>query len=133
MDSGSQIVSMSERVALTTGLTWNPDICIHMQSANKQVEKTLGLARNVPFLLGDLTVYLQVHIIRDPAYDVLLGRPFDALTESLIKNTSTCSHTITLTDPNTCRRFTIPTFERGAAPQVLSKAPAPSVFPASMN
>jgi hypothetical protein len=27
---------------------------------------------------------MQVHIIRDPAYDILLGRPFDVLTKSVI-------------------------------------------------
>ncbi|SJL18320.1 uncharacterized protein ARMOST_21906 [Armillaria ostoyae] len=66
-DTGSQIVSMSERITDRLGLIYDPDIVINMQSANKQVEKSLGMAKNVLFLFGDITVYLQIHIIRDPA------------------------------------------------------------------
>ena len=61
-------------------VSWDPDIKIQVQSANKTVEETLGLAKNVPFIFGDITVYLQVHIFTDPAYKVLLGRPFNVLT-----------------------------------------------------
>ena len=65
LDGGSQIVSMAKDVAVRLKVPWNPEIVIHMQSANRQLEKTLGLAQNVPFLFGDITVYLQVHIITD--------------------------------------------------------------------
>ncbi len=65
-------------------VSWDPGYTINLQSTNKGIERTLGLARNVPFLFGEATVYLQVHIVRDPAYKVLLGRPFDALTESQV-------------------------------------------------
>ena len=34
LDGGSQIVSMSKAVAVRLGLPWDPEICIHMQSAN---------------------------------------------------------------------------------------------------
>jgi len=37
-----------------------------MQSVNRTVERTLGLARNVPFSFGEITIYLQVHVIKDP-------------------------------------------------------------------
>lgn len=40
LDGGSQIVSMARDAAERLGLHWDPDICIHMQSANKQIEKT---------------------------------------------------------------------------------------------
>lgn len=122
-DGGSQIVSMAETVAKRLGIAWDPDIKIHMQSANNQIELTLGLARNVPFLFGEITVYLQVHIIREPAYKVLLGRPFDVLTESLVANSADGGQTITIKDPNTGRRSTIPTFARGSDPEIAEKRP----------
>ncbi len=99
-DTGSQIVSMASHVADRLGLIYDPDIVINMQSANKQVEKSLGMAKNIPFLFGDITVYLQVHIIKDPAYDVLLGRPFDALTTSTVYNMADGGQTIKIQDPN---------------------------------
>lgn len=112
-DSGSQIVSMSFDQAKESKLSWDPDIQIYMQSANGSLEKSVGLARNVPFEFGKLVVYLQVHIIRGPAYRILLGRPFEILTESVITNSADGSQTITLRDPNTGTRCSMPTHARG--------------------
>ena len=80
LDGGSQIVSMSKATAEDLGLTWDPKILIHMQSANRQFKKSLGLAKNVPFMFETIDVYLQVHVINEPTYKVLLGRPLDAVT-----------------------------------------------------
>jgi hypothetical protein len=113
MDTGSQIVSMALMVAERLGLSWDPDIRIFMQSANGQLKKSAGLARNIPFLFGDIPVYLQVHIIDQPAYQILLGRPFDVLTESETRNFKDGSQTVTIRDPNTDRRLTMPTHARG--------------------
>jgi hypothetical protein len=114
MDSGSQLVSMKERIARELGICWSPDVKVDMQSANGSVESTLGLARNVPFCFnGQITLYFQVHIMKDPAYMILMGRPFDAIGQSWIKNESDGSQTITITDPNSGKHLTMPTYERG--------------------
>lgn len=120
LDSGSQIVSMDFDQAKILGLIWDPNIQIYMQSANRTMEKSVGLARNVPFRWGDMTVYLQVHVIKGPAYKVLLGRPFDALTKSQVDNSEDGGQIITLTDPNTGRVYAVPTFDR-----VKAKSAAP--------
>ena len=57
LDGGSQIVAMDIKIAKNLAVSWDPDIKIQMQSANKTVEETLGLAKNVPFIFGDITVY----------------------------------------------------------------------------
>lgn len=114
IDNGSQIVSMALKVAVRLMLSWDPDIKILMESANGQLKATEGLARNVPFVFGDITVYLQVHIIDQPAYDILLGRPFDILTESQTRNYPDGGSTITIKDPNSNRRCELPTHARGA-------------------
>jgi hypothetical protein len=121
LDPGSQIVSMSKAVSITLGVNWDPDITVHMQSANNTLEKTLGLARNVPFLFGTITVYLQVHVIENAAYKVLLGRPFDIITESVVRNAKDGSQSLTLTDPNTGERCVMHTHERGKVPTVLQR------------
>ena len=121
LDPGSQIVSMSKSVATMLQVPWDPDITVHMESANKALEKTLGLAKNVPFVFGPITVYLQVHVIEKVAYKVLLGRPFDTITESEIKNSMDGSQSLTLTDLNTGERCVMQTHERGKAPTVLKR------------
>lgn len=117
LDSGSQIVSMAESIAMRTGVSWDPDVTIDMQSANKSVNRTLGLARNVPFTFGSITVYLQVHIIRNPAYTILMGRTFDSLTRSQLQNEHDGTATLRIEDPNSARKAVVPTFERGKGPR----------------
>ena len=122
LDPGSQIVSMSKAMSVLLGVNWDPDITVQMQSANNTLEKTLGLAKNVPFLFGTITVYLQVHVVGNAAYKVLLGRPFDIITESVVKNARDGSQSLTLTDPNTGKRCVMHTHERGKVPTVLQRS-----------
>jgi hypothetical protein len=114
LDPGCQIVAMSEEVANALALPYDPAVRLNMMSANGGVDQSLGLARNVPFLVGEITVYLQVHVLRDPAYDILLGRPFDVLTRSVVRNFTDGNQNITINDPNTGRQMTIPTIPRGS-------------------
>ena len=122
LDGGSQIVAMAEHVALKAGISWDPRIILNMQSANGQVNPSLGLARNVPVTIpGGVTVYLQIYIIRNAAYDVLLGRPFDALLSTRTENLPGEEQVLTICCPNTAVTMTIPTYARGEHP-----APSPA-------
>ena len=73
LDPGCQIIAMSEEVSNTLALPYDPTIWLNMVSANSGMDQSLGLAHNVPFLVRDITLYLQVHILYDPTYDTLLG------------------------------------------------------------
>ena len=109
LDLGCQIVAMSEAVAVKIGLIYDPTVVLHMQSANGQIDHSLGLARNVLFMIGDIPFYLQVHILCAPAYNVFLGHPFDILTESVVQNFSNEQQLITIKDPNSDQVMTVPT------------------------
>ena len=121
LDTGSQICSMDADIARNLGISWDPDVVIHLQSANRTVEKTLGLARNVEFDFGGVVAYIQLHIIRRPAYSVLLGRPFDVAMSSEVSNHTSGDQSLTLKDPNTGRRITIPAFPKGKPPPHIQK------------
>ena len=116
LDQGSQIVSISKAIAKGLGLTWDPEILIHMQGANGQFERSLGLAKNVPFKFGKLIVYLQMHVFTEPPYKVLLGRPFDAVTRSTYKNDEYGGQMLILKCPLTNDEIEVETFERGKTP-----------------
>ena len=120
LDPGCQIVAMSEGSCFELGLAFDLTIKLNMQSANGNINQSLGLSCNVPFQIGPITFYLQVHIIRSPAYDVLLGRPFDILTESVVRNFANKDQTITIRDPNSGRCVTVPTLPRTNKSQGLS-------------
>ncbi|KAJ7051592.1 hypothetical protein C8F01DRAFT_1339229 [Mycena amicta] len=115
VDPGSQICAMSESICHNLALSYDPTIILQMQSANGAISPSLGLARNVPFKIGNITLYIQVHIVRNPAYDILLGRPFDVLTQSVVRNYENNDQTITIRDPNTGKTATVPTIPRGSA------------------
>ena len=86
LDPGSQVIAMSEAICHEVGLPYNPTLRICLVSANGTFDYSLRLARKIPFQVGTITVYLQVHIIRKPSYGVLLGRLFDIVTQSVIRN-----------------------------------------------
>ena len=75
---------------------------------------SLSLTRNVPFKIGPVTFYMQAHVIDSKTYEVLLGRPFDILTESVIRNFANEDQTITIHDPNTGQHVMVPTLARGS-------------------
>jgi len=51
LDPGCQIIAMSEEVCHELSLSYDPSIWLNMQSANRTVDQSLGLACNVPFSL----------------------------------------------------------------------------------
>lgn len=73
LDLGCQVVAMSEEVCNALALHYDLTVQLNMVSANGGIDQSLGLARNVPFFVSDITIYLQVHILRSPAYEILLG------------------------------------------------------------
>ncbi|KAG6860367.1 hypothetical protein C0995_012193 [Termitomyces sp. Mi166 len=125
VDSGSQIVSMLEEIAHHLGLVYDLIVILNMQSANGAIDQLQGLARNVPCTIAGLTIYLQVHVISQPAYDILLGKPFNILTRSIVRTLSANKTVITITDPNGGDSCTIATFERGCHKR---KLPPPTFF-----
>ncbi|KAF8647802.1 hypothetical protein AX14_008862, partial [Amanita brunnescens Koide BX004] len=86
VDSGSMIIAMSNAVCNHLGLTYDPMILLNMESANGDIDTSLGLACNLPFTISNITVYLQVHVVQSLAYDILLGQPFEVLTKSIVHN-----------------------------------------------
>jgi len=100
LDSGCQIVGMSLAIWMALRSQINPKHTVSMQSANGMVDQSLGIIENLSFRFSAIELQLQVHVIEDPAYDILLGCPFDVLTESSVKNYCNEDQTITITNPN---------------------------------
>jgi hypothetical protein len=112
VDPGSSIIAMSEDVCHRLSLVYDESVIIELQSANSGINHSLGLARNVPCKIGRITLYAQIHIICNPAYNILLRRPFDVITESNVKNWRDESQTITIFNPNSTKVSAISTFPR---------------------
>ena len=86
LDPGSMIIAMSDAVSHQLGIPYNPEIKLQMQSANSEYNLTLSLACDMLFRFNDIMLLIQCHIVQSPAYDILMGRPFDVLTSSIMRN-----------------------------------------------
>ncbi|PIL31779.1 hypothetical protein GSI_06483 [Ganoderma sinense ZZ0214-1] len=112
LDGGCQFIAMSEECALRLKLPYDPSVTLRAVAANGSTDRVLGLARNVPLTLpGMITVHLQVYIIRNASYDVLLGRPFESFLSARIENRADAEQLVTVRCPNTNITVTIPTLE----------------------
>jgi len=114
LNPGCQVVAMSEEVCNVLALHYDPTIRLHMVSVNGSINQALGLVHNIPFLIGDITLYLQVYVLYAPSYYILLGRPFDVLTQSIVRNYTGKNQIVTIIDPNTGWKATIPTIPCGS-------------------
>ena len=56
VDPGCQIIAMVESVCHSLGLAYDPHIRLNMESANGTFDWSLSLARNVSFVVGDITL-----------------------------------------------------------------------------
>lgn len=117
IDGGSQIASISLKAALELGIAYDPSFKITMESADKGRTSTLGLARNIPFDFEGIVYYLQLHVLEDPAYEVLLGRPFEVVSNLVITNLANGNAVGTLTDNTNGKKLTIPSYRRGQIPR----------------
>lgn len=117
VDGGSQIASISLKAALELGIAYDPTFTITMESADKGRTSTLGLARNIPFDFEGIVYYLQLHVLQDPAYEVLLGRPFEIVSNLVITNLPNGNAIGTLTDNTNGKKLSLPSYRRGQIPR----------------
>lgn len=112
LDGGAQIVAMRKDIWEKTGIVLKPDEAITMETANSAQVKTVGKAQNVRFTFGSVDLYLQLQVLDDAPFEVLLGRPFFALTACETRDFPSGEQQITLTDPETGERVMVATKPR---------------------
>jgi len=72
----------------------------------------MGLLPNLRVTIRNCDFYLQVQVIDDTSYEILLGRPFLTLAQANTRHFSNGDSHITLVDPNSQAVITIPTQPR---------------------
>src|SRR5580704_12327609 len=112
LDSGSQIIGLRKDLWIKLGLPVRSDHTMTMESANSSLDETLGLLQDLKLIIGGYEFFLQVQVMENAPYELLLGLPFQTLTESSVKHYANGDANITLSDPNTGAIITIPTKDR---------------------
>jgi hypothetical protein len=101
LDGGAQIVVMRKDIWQRLRAPISAAKAMSMESANAGKTMTLGLVENLPLTIGAITVLLQVQIVEDAPFEVLLGRPFFDVTSCVEVSRSGGSHQIQLRCPKT--------------------------------
>ncbi|KAJ2934660.1 hypothetical protein H1R20_g2455, partial [Candolleomyces eurysporus] len=112
LDDGSQIIRLRRELWEKLGVPVRSDHKLTMESANTTTSDTKGLIPNLKVTIGGCDFYLQVQVVDNASYDMLLGRPFHVLTEAMVRHFKNGDATATLTDPNTGAIITVPTKAR---------------------
>ena len=75
LDGGAQVVIMRKDIweQLRPPIILNKAMA--MESANSGTTVTLGLLKEYPVQLGPITVYLQIQVVENAPFEVLLGHP----------------------------------------------------------
>ena len=101
LDGGAQVIVMRKDVWERLRVPITANRAMPMESANASTTMTLGLIENHPVQLGPITVYLQIQVVEEAPFEVLLGRPFFDVTSCSEVSTAGGSHEIRVKDPKT--------------------------------
>ncbi len=101
LDGGAQVVVMRRDIWERLRVPIVANRAMPMESANATTTMTLGLIEDHPVQLGPVTVYLQIQVVEQAPFEVLLGRPFfDIISCSEVSSTGG-NHEIHVKDPKT--------------------------------
>jgi hypothetical protein len=112
LDGGAQVVIMRKDIWERLRTPISQSHAMPMESANASTTMTLGLVENFPVQLGPVTVYLQIQVVEDAPFEVLLGRPFFDITSCSEVSTAGGKHVIHIKDPKTGAPYVIATEPR---------------------
>jgi hypothetical protein len=112
VDDGSQIISIRQDIWEQIGLPIRSDKIMVMESANKTRNETTGLLQDLKISIGGYDFYLQVQVVKDAPYEMLLGCPFFTLAQATHKHFDNGESRLILFDLNTQDMITFPTRAR---------------------
>lgn len=121
LDSGAQSIIMRSDVWERTRAPIAANKAMVMQSANRSRDLTMGMIENFPVRIGEVQVFLQIHVVKDAPFQVLLGRPFFDVTSCSEISRSGGHHQIHLRDPVSGNPYTFPTEPRLTTPLLPPK------------
>jgi len=109
LDQGAQIVAIRRDLWEALGVPIRPDLATTLEAANKSKEDTLGVVENARLKIGGMEFRLQIHVVCDAPFDILLGQPFFSLASCVTRDQMSGDQSVALTDPNTGIQLMMPT------------------------
>lgn len=113
LDSGSQIVALRKEIAEVLRLPIEKDGSITMETANQGREATEGVISDCPIDFGGVTVRVPVQVVKNAAFDILLGRPFTCALRAKTEDFPNGDQKVEITEPGSGRRITVTPRQQG--------------------
>jgi hypothetical protein len=112
IDCGCQVILMRKEIWTKLRIPLMAKKVLSMESANGTRNFTAGLIPRVKFTIGSVNLWCPVQVVENAPFDLLIGRPFMALTQSITRDFYDGNMEITITDPETGEVLTVPTYPR---------------------
>ncbi|KAG6326994.1 hypothetical protein ID866_12094 [Astraeus odoratus] len=112
LDQGAQIVAIRHDLWEALGVPVRPDLATMLEATNKSKEEMLGVVENVCLKISGMEFKLQIHVVGDAPFDLLLGCPFFSLSSCVTRDQMLGDQSISLTDLNTGVQMLLPTRKR---------------------
>ena len=112
LDSGAQACIIRSDVWERLNVPLSTDKVMKMEAANSETTFTIGVVEDYPIRLGKVVIKLQLQVVKDAPFQVLLGRPFFDVTSSSEVSERGGHHTLLINNPNVGGRFKVVTHPR---------------------
>ncbi|KAL5514796.1 hypothetical protein ACEPAG_2112 [Sanghuangporus baumii] len=114
LDSGSTFVAMPKDVWKDLGSPTIMSQAITVETANRQISQSAGLIPQVRLTIGSFSIVLQVQVVEQAPFQLLLGQPFFVHTRAQVVDETDDNQTLYVTNPDTNETMSIPTVRRAA-------------------
>ena len=101
LDSGAQVVMMRHDIWEKLNYPLVANKAMRMESANSSHYQMMGMIENVPVTLRSVTVHLQIQVVNEAPFEVLLGQPFFDILSCGEQSKPGGHHSIEICDPHT--------------------------------
>ena len=110
LDSGSQIVAISQDLATEVGATINMDVRLRMEGTNGATSWTVGCAEYLPMQVAGIEFQLHAHVLKEAPFRILLGHPFEHALLSSLEDKPGGGTNLVICDPqNHSHHIAVPT------------------------
>lgn len=112
LDQGAQFIAIRRDVWEASKAPMLADRSITLEAADRSQSRTLGLVPKLRIAIGDIELTVQAHVVESAPFEILIGRPFYAVTRCITTDYENGDQHLSLLDPATQTRITIPTSAR---------------------
>src|SRR5882724_1526041 len=109
IDSSCQVIIIRSDIWEKLGTPMKHEQVMFMESANGRANTTMGTIPSICFLVGEVSLYCSVQVVKNAPFECLLGLPFTSLVSTKCQEFPDGSAHLLLTDPNTGASITVPT------------------------